>query len=159
MLENYIPSWPKSGTNMTIEYPVQIKLQLRPVGSPWVRVGLDEYKQEKQLETLTTFEWNVDAVDKVCLSVELFDKKDHDPTTAVEIVGIEFFGISDSKFSRAGVYCPKYPEPWFSEQSPAPAEILPGQTYLGWNGVYSLTFDVPVFTWIHKTLNLGWIYQ
>lgn len=144
---------------MATEYPVKIKLHLRPVGNPWVRVGLDEYKQEKQLETLTTFEWDVDATDQVCLTVELFDKKDDDVTTAVEVVSIEFFGISDPKFVWAGVYRPEYPEPWFSEQNPRPPETLPSHTYLGWHGVYSLTFDVPVFTWIHKTLDLGWIYQ
>jgi hypothetical protein len=144
---------------MATEYPVKIKLQLKPVGTPWVRVGLDDFKQVKQLETLTTFEWDVDAVDQVCLTVELFNKKNDDPTTAVEIVGIEFFGIADPKFAWAGVYCPDYPEPWASEQNPSPLKKLPGQTYLGWNGVYSLTFSVPVFTWIHKTLNLGWIYQ
>lgn len=159
MLVSYILSCQKYGTNMATEYPVSIKLKLSPVGNPWVRVGLDDYKQEKQLETLTTFEWDVDAIDQVCLTVELFDKKDNDPTTAVEIVSIEFFGISDPKFAWAGVYRPNYPEPWISEQNPRPDSELQGQTYLGWNGVYSLTFDVPVFTWIHKTLNLGWIYQ
>lgn len=159
MLESCILSLQKYGTNMATEYPVKIKLQLRPVGQPWVRVGLDDYLQEKQLETLTTFEWDVDATDRVCLTVELFDKSNDDPTTAVEVVGVEFFGISDPKFAWEGVYCPAYPEPWFSEQSPRPSAKLPGQTYLGWNGVYSLTFEVPVFTWIHKTLNLGWIYQ
>lgn len=144
---------------MAIEYPVKIKLKLRPIGNPWVRVSLDDHTQKKQLETLTTFEWDIDATDQVCFTVELFDKQNDDPTTAVEIVSIEFFGISDPKFAWAGVYFPTYPEPWFSEQNPRPAEKLPGQTYLGWNGVYKLEFDVPVFTWMHKILNLGWIYQ
>ena len=144
---------------MATEYPVKIKLQLRPVGKPWVRVGLDDYLQEKQLETLTTFEWDIDAADRVCLTVELFGKSNDDPTTAVEIDGVEFFDIASPKFAWAGVYCPIYPEPWVSEQNPQPALELQGQTYLGWNGVYSLTFTVPVFTWMHKTLNLGWIYQ
>jgi hypothetical protein len=31
---------------------------------------------------------------------------------------------------------------------------------LTWDGLVSgrLTFTVPVFTWIHQTQNLGWIY-
>lgn len=144
---------------MATDYQVISKLTLKPIGRPWVRVGLDDYKQEKQLKTLTTFEWDFDATDSVCLTVEHFDKSDTDPTTAVEIVGIEFFGISDPKFAWAGTYYPEYPELWLSQQEIKPSAGLPGQTYLGWNGVYKLTFDVPVFTWMHRTLNLGWIYQ
>ena len=144
---------------MTTDYNVKLKLVLRPVGTPWVRFGVDDHKQIKQLTTLTTVEWDLDASDQVCLSVEHFDKSDTDPDTAVEIVSVGFFGIQDPKFAWAGIYRPNYPAPWYAEQTPKPPAELPGQTYLGWNGVYSLTFSVPVFTWIHKTLNLGWIYS
>ena len=147
------------GTSMATEYNVKLKLVLRPVGTPWVRFGIDDHKQVKQLTTLTTVEWDFDATEQACLTVEHFDKSDSDSSTAVEIVSIGFFGIEDPQFAWSGVYCPDYPRPWYSEQEQKPAHELPGQTYLGWNGVYSLTFDVPVFTWIHKTLNLGWIYN
>lgn len=159
MLGNYTLSLARYGTSMATEYAVKMKLKLRPVGKPWVRVGLDEHKQEKQLETLTTFEWDFDATDSVCLTVEMFNKQSNDSTTAVEIIGIEFFGISDPKFIWQGIYRPDYPEPWYSEQQEQPAAELQGHSYLGWNGVYSLTFSVPVFTWMHKILDLGWIYQ
>lgn len=144
---------------MATEYPALLTVKLRPIGHPWIRIGLDNQKQEKQLDTDTTFEWEFIATDQVCFTLEHFDKADTDPTTAVEIVSIGFYGIEDPKFAWNGVYRPDYPQTWYAEQSMPPAEILPGQTYLGWNGVYSLTFDVPVFTWMHKTLNLGWIYQ
>jgi hypothetical protein len=52
---------------------------------------------------------------------------------------------------------PEYPEPWASEQSNLESELT-AHPYLGWNGCWSLTFGVPVFTWIHQTQNLGWIY-
>jgi hypothetical protein len=144
---------------MTTEYPTILKVTLRPIGKPWVRVGLDEHLQERQLETLTTFEWDFNATDRVCLTVEHFDKSANDIATAVEIISVEFFGITDPKFAWTGTYYPEYPEPWYSQQEIKPSAELPGQTYLGWNGVYKLTFDVPVFTWMHQTLNLGWIYQ
>jgi len=144
---------------MAIESPGNLKITLRPIGKPWVRIGLDDYKQERQLETLTDFEYDFDATDQVCLSVEHFNKDANDIETAVEIVDISFYGISDPKFVWEGVYCPAYPEPWFSEQNPQPAATLQGQTYLGWNGVYKLEFTVPVFTWIHNILNLGWVYN
>jgi hypothetical protein len=78
---------------------------------------------------------------------------------AVIIDSVEFFGISDPRFVWAGVYWPEYPEPWLSQQNPSPQAALTNHNYLGWNGVWRLNFDVPVFTWIHKTLGMGWIYQ
>jgi hypothetical protein len=88
------------------------------------------------------------------LEVEHFDKADTDATTAVIIKDISFFDISDPKFVWSGVYHPNYPEHYVDKVTP-----LPGQGYLGWNGVYRLEFSVPVFTWMHQTMNLGWIYQ
>lgn len=144
---------------MSTEYQVKMKVQLRPIGNPWVRVGIDDYTQVKQLETVTDFDYEFDATDTVQLTIEHFDKSDSDPTTAVEIVSIEFFGITDPKFAWAGTYYPDYPLAWYNEQPTEPAVALPAQTYLGWNGVYKLEFSVPVFTWIHQVQNLGWIYS
>ena len=144
---------------MVTKYPVELSVTLRPVGQPWVRIGYDNHTQVTQLKHTTTFDWQFDAKDQVCVSVQHFDKSDMDPTTAVEIVDVSFFGIQDPKFAWAGVYRPVYPVTWYNQQTVKPRSELPGQTYLGWNGCYSLTFDVPVFTWMHKVLNLGWIYS
>ena len=93
------------------------------------------------------------------LEVVFSNKPDNNPDMAVIIDQVEFFGISDPKFAWAGIYTPQYPEPWYSQQTPLPAKELAQQTYLGWNGCWRLDFSVPVFTWMHQTLNLGWIYQ
>lgn len=93
------------------------------------------------------------------LEVEFMSKPDNDYIMAVIVDKIEFFSISDPRFAWAGVYTPDYPEPWFSQQAIPPQAHLPGQTYLGWNGVWRLDFTVPVFTWMHQQLNLGWLYQ
>jgi hypothetical protein len=93
------------------------------------------------------------------LEVVFMNKPESDADMAVIIDKIEFFGISDPKFVWAGVYTPEYPEPWYSQQIEKPPAELPRQNYMGWNGRWRLEFSVPVFTWMHKTLNLGWIYQ
>lgn len=93
------------------------------------------------------------------LAVAFGNKPAQDLYMAVTIDRVEFFGISDPKFAWAGVYTPQYPEPWFSQQPSPPPATLSSQTYMGWNGVWRLDFTVPVFTWMHKTLNLGWLYQ
>lgn len=143
---------------MATKYPVEAKITLRPVGQPWIRVSIGDWKKECCLETTTDFEFEFEADSDVCLSVEHFDKHNNDISTAVEIVDISFYGISDPKFLWAGTYYPTYPEPWYSQQETKPADALPACTYLGWNGVYRLEFSVPVFSWMHKVLDLGWIY-
>lgn len=93
------------------------------------------------------------------LSVELLNKHALDMTQAVIIDYVSFNNIKDAKFAWSGEYCPNYPEPWYSEQLVKPEPLLKNHTYLGWNGKWTLTFTIPVFTWIHKTQNLGWIYN
>jgi hypothetical protein len=126
---------------------------LEPVGRPWVIVEANEQGQLRQIVTNTDFSFDFRAGDVGCLKVTHFEKADHDHDTAVVVKNISFFGISDPRFIWAGTYFPQYPEHYADKTSP-----LPGQGYLGWNGVYRLEFSVPVFTWIHKIKNFGWIY-
>ena len=138
---------------MTTEYPIKVRVTLEPVGCPWVIVQADGQGQLQQLVTTTDFTFKYRAQEHSYLKVEHFKKADDDPDTAVIIKQISFFGIADPKFIWAGAYYPDYPEHYPDKTSP-----LPGHGYLGWNGIYRLEFSVPVFTWIHQTLDLGWIY-
>lgn len=101
------------------------------------------------------------------LSVEFINKQDsdtdliHNLDKAVIIDSIKFNNISSDRFVWAGIYSPNYPEPWATEQRLLGNIIDPHlkhHTYLGWNGKWALTFSMPIFTWIHKTEDLGWIY-
>jgi hypothetical protein len=139
------------GHNMAID--VKMCVTLEPVGKPWVIVEANGRGQLQQLVTATNFNFDFTADDSGYLKVTHCDKTDHDHDTAVIIKQISFFGITDPKFIWAGTYYPDYPEHYPDKTSP-----LPGHGYLGWNGVYELKFTVPVFTWIHQTQNLGWIY-
>jgi len=80
----------------------------------------------------------------------------------LEIERIVIDGISTDRMIWEGVYSPIYPEPWASEQRML-GNVLKksstGFTVLGWDGNWELTFTAPVFTWIHKLENLGWIYD
>jgi len=97
------------------------------------------------------------------LSVEFFNKLDSDTDIhagidkAVIVDQIIFNNIQSPNFVWAGEYRPQYPQPWASQQQNL-APLLKSHNYLGWNGKWTLTFSVPIFTWIHKTENLGWIY-
>ena len=139
---------------MATEYPVKIRVTLEPVGKPWVSVDANDWSQTQQLIETTNFDLDFNACDCCCLKIMHFKKAQNDHNTAVIIKQISFFGISDPKFIWAGMYYPDYPEHYPTKISP-----LPGHGYLGWNGVYQLKFSVPVFTWIHQTLDMGWLYQ
>ena len=71
---------------------------------------------------------------------------------AVVVEEIEINGINHPKFVWEGMFHPEYPR-WEENQGPMDTN------YLGFNGEWKLTISIPAYTWIHKTLDLGWIYS
>ena len=143
---------------MVTQHLVKLSVTLRPVDQPNVKVGVNGDILTVVLDKTQTMDFEFTS-DKDCqLTVELVDKKDHE---AVVVESVSFFGITDPKFAWAGVYEPQYPEPWATQQHDLGVVLkqhLSPHTYLSWPGKWTLTFDVPVFTWIHRLQNLGWIY-
>ena len=147
-------------------YPVKLDVHLRSVwhsDPPVILIGIDNNLEPATLLTDQTFCYEFDANSCSTLTVELTNKTDADSVPsqgldkAVIVESISFFDITDPQFVWAGEYRPCYPEPWASQQTNLET-VLKNHNYLGWNGKWTLTFDVPVFTWIHKIQNLGWIY-
>ena len=62
----------------------------------------------------------------------------------------------DNDFKIYSCYRPQYPEPWRSQQTQTPAAVIHGN-YMGWNGQWYLEFETPIYRWIHRRLNLGWL--
>jgi hypothetical protein len=155
---------------MTIQYPVKLAVTLRPIwhaDPPRVRISVLDDVREIDLTEIQTLKFNFETADTCNLVVEFLNKHDsdtvleHNLDKAVVISKVSFFGINDPKFVWAGVYEPVYPELWAKEQQSRGVVLkkqLTNQSYMGWNGKWTLTFEVPVFTWIHKVQNLGWIY-
>ena len=77
---------------------------------------------------------------------------------AVIINSLRFQNLEED-FRIYGKYYPEYPEPWATEQRQNNFDLPKYQyaDYLGWNGRWHLQFRTPIYSWIHKTLNLGWI--
>jgi hypothetical protein len=130
-------------------------------------VGIDTNLTEIDLRETATINFDFES-DSLCeLSVEFLNKQDSDTVPeqgldkAVMIESVSFFGITDPKFVWAGIYTPNYPEPWATQQRSQGIVLAPqlkSHNYLSWNGKWALTFTMPVFTWVHKTQDLGWIY-
>jgi hypothetical protein len=139
-------------------HPVKMSVTLRPIDNPKIKIGVNGNLRPLQLETTETIDFEFESTGSCELTIELIDKTAQE---AVVIESISFFDIEDPKFVWAGVYTPEYPEPWATEQRDQGVVLKPHlcpHTYLGWNGKWTLTFDLPVFTWIHRVQNLGWIY-
>jgi hypothetical protein len=147
---------------MTIQYPIKLSVVLDPIhhtGPIVVNVGINDNLTTINLQNKTTINFEFATPENCALTVELPTKQDQE---AVIIDRVSFFDIEDPKFAWAGIYKPKYPEPWAGQQRSQGVVLKPqlhAHTYLGWPGKWTLTFTVPVFTWIHQTQDLGWIYS
>lgn len=150
---------------MATDYLVKGSVTLEPVianQSPQVTVAVPDQAVTLRLDETVRIPFTFTASDRGWIQID-FINKDYAETAAgrdmaVIVREIEFFNVSDPRFVWQGVYRPCYPEPWLSQQPVAPEPELRLHDYLGWNGTWRLDFDLPVFTWMHQVLGLGWIY-
>jgi hypothetical protein len=83
---------------------------------------------------------NKDDTDTIVVNDEIINDK----AIVVEKIVIEGYEFDD--FLYKGVYYPI--GRWHSNSN-----------FLSWNGEWCLEFTTPIFTWLHKTQHLGWIYE
>ena len=153
---------------MVIEpYKVDISLKIKPHWNdvpPLARFTLDDdIIWDGKIEDIKSFDFTryLAPGDHIC-NIELYDKPDLDGYQGLEILDLSFGCIRSRRFVWQGVYRPRYPEPWATEQKNKGIDLLSvlhNTDYLGWNGTWCLTFSCPIFTWIHRLENLGWIYD
>lgn len=147
-------------------YHTDISITLEPIWfnkPPNMRIGINDRLEEVVLEKETTFKYSYDDVaGSGKLQLDFFGKVMDDTNTttgqdtAIIIKEITFNGIANPRFMWAGIYYPIYPD-WIDHS--AMPTIISQYTYLGLNGKWVLNFELPIFTWIHKVENLGWIYD
>lgn len=143
-------------------YNTQFSIQLKPHGTvpPQIKYGVNGQVANTALEISEpmslSFNLDLDTGPQV-VTIEFYNKTNHTPDMAVEIESVTFEGMTLDRFKWANKYYPDYPEPWASTQTDL-APVVESATFLGWNGKWELHFNTPIFTWIHQTENLGWIY-
>ena len=142
-------------------FNTQFSIRLKPHGQthPDISYGVDELTNTLTITQPVTLKFDVNLTEgnhKFCM--QFLNKTNDTPDMAVEIESATFEGMTYDRFKWASRYYPIYPEPWASEQQHL-EQMIPSATYLGWNGYYEIPFTVPIFTWIHQTENLGWIYS
>lgn len=153
----------------TNSYQLIIDVLITPVWfnrAPTGRIGINNQLKEIAITTPTwyTFEHTGSKSSTVTLQLEHYGKTVHDSymqnnqDTALIIDTIKLNGISSRKFIQQAQYTPTYPD-YYVAQNPGLANRLTGCSYLGWNGLWELQLNLPIYSWIHKVEELGWIYD
>lgn len=83
-------------------------------------------------------------------------KKEKDMHIKIKHIGFQDIEDNFHYFSK---YKPEYPTEWVQQQKEIGKEwtetIL--SDHIGWNGTYYIDFETPIYRWMHKKLNLGWL--
>jgi hypothetical protein len=139
---------------------LQFKLALEPIGYdnvwPEFYIKIDGVLQDEGiLDDGRTYNFDVALAEGVhTINVGLVNKLDQDTVVkdnkivadkAIIVRPIEIEGYTLDNFMHRAVYYPTGRDKLNSN-------------YLGWNGHWELEFTTPIFTWIHETQHLGWIY-
>lgn len=146
-------------------YSVDVSILLTAIGTPACKIWLggstvDLLHYQFQNLVVNNRQWinlSYHGPESGKLIIEHCGKSDEDRSTAVVVNQIRFNEIYDPGFVYKGVYTPKYPSHIIRNNTTP--DHIPGQNYLGWNGTWTLDFTLPIYTWIHQTKNLGWIYD
>lgn len=144
-----------------VKFNTEITLKLQGHGQikPKVTYGIDD-RVLNCIELHDNVLWlNEDLIQgSHILFLEFNNKTNDTPDMAVEIVSIAYEQYELDRFKWANKYYPTYPEPWASQQKEPLPKYQTSATYLGWNGRIEFEFETPIYTWIHRLENLGWIY-
>lgn len=148
------------------KYTTTIDICLEPVWTsdpPAVVLQVGDKIVRTALTKISTFSFELDQEPgQYFIKLDFNNKSNEDSLNgndkAIIIKDVIVNGIASKYFIWNGKYTPTYPEPWYSQQIIKPDPVLTNTNYLGWNGTWVLEYSVPVFTWIHHTENLGWIY-
>jgi len=148
---------------------VDIKIYLKPVfhaESPYIILKVDDTElYNGQLNHDQTFEYKQSVTQATHnITLEFLNKKDSDCIgdldKAVIIDKVTFFNIESNNVLLNSTYKPLYSTSYLktliNENKPIKHE-LKGCNYMGWNGTWTLSFNIPVFSWLHKIDNLGWL--
>ena len=137
------PRWHRDPPLVTVCYKDQIHWHGALTSQRTIEIGTQESAGSSWVSVEMT-----NKTDQDCVPSEGLDK-------AVIIRDVRLNGICDPRFVWQGLYTPHYPD---HMQHNNPGKVLQYHNYLGWNGPWTLHFELPIFTWIHKIRNLGWIY-
>lgn len=144
---------------------VRVSIELRPLivrTAPVIFLGasdgaVPDYIRLTEPRTIEReFELDRSGLHSIILG---FTNKDYtecsvDGDMAVIIDSVRFQNL-EHDFKIFSQYFPDYPQDWKDDGHDSPRAIH--SNYLGWNGIWVLDFETPIYRWIHQRLDLGWL--
>jgi hypothetical protein len=124
---------------------VRVSILLEPVGNPDVVVSCGQQQQELIINEPTRVDF-VYSQEQGPSRLTVKHRNRQDNTTAVIVKSVKLNDIDHIQNTYQGIYYPIGMEPR-------------RDTYIAWEGSWILDFTVPVYTWMHITQGLGWIYN
>lgn len=81
-----------------------------------------------------------------------------DPNISIEVRSLKLQNLPD-EFNIYSFYRPMYPKHWVEENLALGKRLDPviHSNCIGWCGQWWIDFETPIYAWIHKRLNLGWL--
>jgi hypothetical protein len=145
---------------MDTKYNTRFTVVLTGIDRPEITYGIDDdVCNTICINTTVILQFSLDLTTDVHrFFIEFRNKTNDTPDRMVIVDSVAVEGITTDRLKWSGTYTPTYPEPWASTQIDL-TPTLAGATQMGWNGRWELSFAVPIFTWLHQTENLGWIYS
>ena len=153
---------------MDTMFKVNIEVTIHPTfhdSYPEIKYGIDNLSNHCVLEEKTTIQVEEFLPEgKYDFLINFYNKTDTDCIPEknldkfITISNVKIGNLSIPRFLWIAEYVPCYPEPWYSEQIEKPPETQVGATVLGFNGQWKLSFESPIYSWIHTIENLGWIW-
>lgn len=149
-------------------FKVNIQVTINPTfhdSYPEIKYGINELANHCVLKENTVIEIETFLPQgKFYFLIDFFNKTDSDCIPEknldkfITITNVKIGNLQLPRFMWTAEYEPRYPEPWYSEQKLKPPKIQTGATIMGFNGTWKLPFESPIYPWIHKIENMGWIW-
>lgn len=130
-----------------IDQLINVKINLRPVGSPDVIAEINQNRSEHTgLTTPITVEYRVGLLDNIDIVIKLRNKEystNNETAVIIDNIAIDDIDIVP-KFDYLATYVNDH-----NNNNPT--------SYLGFNGTWQLNINQPFYRWLHKHTGQGWL--
>ena len=148
---------------MTTPITIQLDLEI-PLGfsDNWWYLDIDDLRIPVQ-HTDDRYQLTSDLPDgKHVLKLVIRDRPQRisidDPDLALIIHYVQFQHI-DYDFKIFSEYHPRYPKIWMLENHERGIQLAQKMhsNYLSWDGEWIIEFETPIYQWVHRRLERGWL--
>lgn len=118
-------------------------------------------------DEVVEYQFDVSLLDQNNITIDRHSKTNEDTVLinndtvsdqTLHIKNIIVEGVPFESLLHIGIFVPRYPEPWATQQRSKGIVLPESETYrsdIYHNGTWTLTFDSPIHPWFFKNLNVS----